>query len=350
MSTGLSPTDATQRRKLRVRLAAVAFAATALAGLAGSAGAEELTKLSVVLGYVPNVESFGAEYALKQGYFKDEGLDVTVIPAGQGVDQVQMVSAGTVDIGISNPEQILAGVAQGAKFKVFASEFQKTPMAMTCRKDSGIEKASDIAGKRVGVKTPAKPFFDLFMSKNNIDPASVTTTSIGPNDISVLISGQIDCEVTTFAFNEPRLIEAAGVPVNVFSFGDYGLNSQVDSYFVSDAFFADPAKKELLVKYLRAEQKAWMEFFKDPAGAAKFMVEGGFTDGLDLDQQTYQAEKQALYMKDAFTAEKGFMWVNLDTWKETAQNALASKVTDKLIDPTDLLSTEILEKVAPPKM
>lgn len=348
MTTGHSPADARAPRRLRLSLA-VALATTAAAWI-GHAGAEDMKKLSVVLGYVPNVESFGPEYALKMGYFKDEGLDVTIIPAGQGVDQVQMVSAGTVDIGISNPEQIIAGAAQGGKFKVFASEFQKTPIAMTCRKDSGVEKASDIAGKRVGVKTPAKPYFDLFMAKNNIDPSTITTTSIGPNDISVLISGQIDCEVTTFAFNEPRLIEAAGVPVNVLSFGDYGLNSQVDSYFVSDTFFADPANKEILVKYLSAEQKAWMEFFKDPAAAAKFMVEGGFTDGLDLEQQTYQAEKQALYMKDAYTAEKGFMWVNPDTWKETAQNALDSKVTDTLIDPTPMLTTEILEKVQPPKM
>lgn len=329
--------------------AALALAVVASAGI-GEAGAEELKKLSVVLGYVPNVESFGPEYALKMGYFKEEGLDVTIIPAGQGVDQVQMVAAGTVDIGISNPEQILAGTAQGGKFKVFAAEFQKTPVAMTCRKDSGIEKAKDLEGKRLGIKTPAKPFADLFMSKNGIDPAKVATTTIGPNDISVLISGQIDCEITTFAFNEPRLIEAAGVPVSVFSFGEFGLNSQNDSYFVKESFFEDPANKEVLAKYLKAEIRAWVEFFKDPEGAAKFMVDGGFTDGLDLDQQTYQAGKQALYMKDALTAEKGLFWVNPKTWAETAENAFLSKVTDTKIDPAPLLTTEILEKVAPPKM
>ena len=212
-----------------------------------------------MLGYVPNVESFGPEYALKMGFFKDEGLDVTVVPAGQGVDQVQMVSAGTVDIGISNPEQILAGAAQGGKFKVFAAEFQKTPVAMTCRKDSGIEKA-----ERPRRQAPRRQDAGQALSptcscrKNGIDPSTVETTTIGPNDISVLIAGQIDCEVTTFAFNEPRLIEAAGVPVNVFSFGDYGLNSQNDSYFVQREFFADPANKELLVKYLRAERRPGM--------------------------------------------------------------------------------------------
>ena len=48
-----------------------------------------------------------------QGYYKAAGLDVTLIPAGQGVDQVQMVAAGIATIGIDNPEPILAGRKPG---------------------------------------------------------------------------------------------------------------------------------------------------------------------------------------------------------------------------------------------
>ena len=99
-----------------------------------------MKKLTVVLSYVPNVETFGPEYALHNGFFKEQGLDVTLVPAGQGVDQVQMVASGAADIGITDPETILAGVARGEKFKVFAAEFQKSPVAMTCRKDANVAK------------------------------------------------------------------------------------------------------------------------------------------------------------------------------------------------------------------
>ena len=325
-------------------------AALALAGAATAARAAEMQKLTVVLSYVPDVETYGAEYALHAGFFKEAGLDVTLIPAGQGVDQVQMVAAGTAQVGITGPESILAGQDKGEKFKVFAAQFQKSPVAMTCRKDSGVAKPADLKGKRLGVKTTAKPYADLFLKKNGIAEGEVTTTAIGGQDISALIAGRIDCEITTFAFNEPMLIEQAGVPVNVLPLGDYGLNAQTNSYFVKDSFFADPANQDILVRYLKAEVKAWEVYFKDPDAAAKFIIDGQFVDGLDLPQQSFQAEQQVVYMKDKLTAEKGLMWVDPGTWKETAENAVAAKVTPKVVDTSDMLTTAILDKVAPPKM
>jgi NitT/TauT family transport system substrate-binding protein len=333
--------------RLPTKLLATAALAAALTA---PAAAFALDKLTVVLSYVPNVEAFGAEYALHSGFFKDEGLDVTLVPAGQGIDQVQMVAAGTADIGITGPESILAGVEKGEKFKIFAAEFQKSPVAMTCRKDSGVTKPADLKGKTLGVKTAAKPYADLFLKKNGLSPSDVKTTSIGGQDISLIIAGRIDCEVTTFAFNEPRLIDAAGVPVVVLPLGDFGLNAQTNSYFVKDSFFSDPAKKALLVKYLSAEIKAWEVFFKNPEAAAKYIVDGQFVDGLDIAQQTYQAQQMVSYMKDKLTAEKGLMWVSPATWKETAENALAAGVTSKVVDVSGMLTTEILEKASPPKM
>src|SRR6516225_3596494 len=165
----------------------------ALAGL-HAATASAATPVTVVLGYVPDVESFGAYYAKAKGYFAEAGLDVTLIPAGTGIDQVQMVDSGQATIGIGGP------------------------------------------------------------------------------DISLIIAGKIDCMITTFAFNEPALIEQAGVPVNVLRLGDYGLNAQTDSYFVKGDWYADAANQATLVKYMKAEGKAWDEFFKDPAGLSKWFV------------------------------------------------------------------------------
>ena len=335
---------------LRNFASAIALTAGLAIGATAPGTAAEMTKLTVVLSYVPDVESFGPEYAFTKGFFKDEGLDVTIIPAGNGIDQVQMVAAGTADIGITSPESIIAGIDKGEAFKVFAAEFQKSPVAMTCRKDSGVEKATDLNGKRLGVKARAKPFAELFMKKNGIDASTVEQTSISNADISVLVAGRIDCMITTFAFNEPMLIEQAGVPVNVLPLGDYGLNAQTNAYFTKAGFFDDPANEETLVKYLRAEQRAWVDFFKDPKAAAKFMVDSAFVDGLDLEQQTYQAEQQVAYMTDALTKKKGIMWLNPATWAETAANAKEAGVTKEVVDTSGILSTAILEKVSAPLM
>ena len=326
----------------------IALAGVALAGL-GATATMAATPVTVVLGYIPDVEDFGAYYAKQMGYFADEGLDVTIVPGGTGIDQVQMVASGQATIGIANPEGILAAGDKGEKFKVFASEFQTSPIAMTCRKDSGVTKPADLKGKRLGIKQNAQLYADLFFKKNGLSASDITPTSIGPSDVSLIIAGKIDCMITTFAFNEPRIIEQAGVPVSVLPLGSYGLNSAVDSYFVKADFYKDPANQDILVKYLKAETKAWDAFFKDPAGMAKWFLDGGFNDGLDLAQQTYQAETQVKYMTSPLTAEKGIFWIDPTIWQQTAENAVATGAAKEVPKFDDLLTTDILVKVAPPK-
>ena len=328
---------------------AALLAAAAILGLASGAPAEAATKLSVVLGYIPNVEMYGLEYALHEGLYKAEGLDVTLIPAGQGVDQVQMVAAGIAQVGIDDPESLLAAAGRGEKFTVFAGQFQTQPVAMTCRKDSGVEKPADLKGKMIGVKVNAEPFFELFLRKNGLHDSDVKTTTIGPNDISVLIAGRIACEITTFAFNEPRLIEQAGVPVVVLPLGQYGLNAQADSYFVKQSFFQSPANQAILVKFLHATGLGWVGFYKDPKAAAAYVIDHNFVDGLDLSQQTFQAEQQVNYMKSPLTADKGILWLDPAIWRETAQNAHDAGVTATVIPTDDMLTTAILEKADLPK-
>ena len=336
--------------RLRNRWMTSLLAGAAMLGLAaGSAQAAGMTKLSVVLGYIPDVEMYGPEYALHAGYYKAAGLDVTLIPAGQGVDQVQMVAAGIATIGIDNPEPILAGQSQGEKFKVFAGQFQTQPIAMTCRKDSGVVAPADLKGKMIGVKVNAQPYFKLFLSKNNVPLDSVKTTTVGPNDVSLLIAGRIACEITTFAFNEPLLVQQAGVPTTVLPLGQYGLNAQADSFFVKESYFDKPANQATLVKFLHATAEGWVGFYKDPKAAANFIIDGHYVDGLDRTQQIFQAEQQVNYMKSPLTAEKGILWLDPAIWEETAANLKAAGVTSTVIPTAPILTTSILEQANMPK-
>lgn len=327
------------------------LAATALvsAALAAPAIAQDKVPLTVVLSYIPNVENFGAIYAENQGFFDEAGLDVTLVPGGQGVDGLQMLDSGISQITITGADSVVAAVDKGVALKVFAAQFQFSPVAMTCREDSGVTDPSMLKGKRLGIKQAAQLYAETFLSKVGLSMADIEPTTIGGSDVSTIIAGKVDCMITTFAFNEPRLIANAGVPVNVLRLGDYGLNSQPGAFTVTQAFWDTPGNKEILAKYLTAEAKGWDVFFKDPAAGAKFIVEGGFNDGLDIEQQTFQAEQQVKYMSSPLTAEKGILWLDPKTWAESTANALAAGATSKLVDPATIISTEILEMATLPK-
>lgn len=327
----------------------IVAAALMSTALAAPALAQDKVPLTVVLSYIPNVENFGAIYAKDQGFFDEAGLDVTLIPGGQGVDGLQMLDSGLSQITITGADSVVAAVDKGAELKVFAAQFQFSPVAMTCREDSGVTEAQMLKGKRLGIKQAAQLYADTFLSKVGLTSDDIEPTTIGGSDVSTIIAGKVDCMITTFAFNEPRLISNAGVPVNVLRLGDYGLNSQPGAFTVTQKFWDTPGNKDVLVKYLTAEAKGWDVFFKDPAAGAKFIVDGGFNDGLDIEQQTYQAEQQVKYMTSALTEEKGILWLDPDTWAESTANALAAGATDELVDPATFITTEILEQATLPK-
>lgn len=332
-------------RRLSLLTAAGAMALGLAAAPASAAG----NKLTVVLGYLPNVEMYGPKYALTEGLYKEAGLDVTQVPGGQGIDQVQMVATGLADVGLATGNAIILGAAKGQDFAIIGATLQRSPSAMTCRKDANVSSPADLKGKRVGVKTAGRPFFQIFMAKNGLTESDMTVSGIGGSDIAQIIAGQIDCMVTTFVFNEPYLIAKAGVPVNVLLLSDYGMDASADVYFVKRSYLDDPANRDGLVKLLNTDAKAWDTFLKDPDAAAKYIVDKAFIDGLDLDQQTYQAEQQAKFMTSPLTKEKGILWVNPQTFSVNAQYLFDAKLSSTLVDTDKMIDTSIVEKAETPK-
>lgn len=313
--------------------------ATAAASLAGPK-----KELAVQLNFIPNVEHYAINYATKDGLYDKQNLKVTVLPGGQGVDPVQVVAAGKALIGVSSPSAILTAYSQGIKLKAFAVEFQKDPTALTCRKDSGVKVIQDVVGKKVGLKALASDAFDVLLKKNNIDKSKLDIVPIGQSSVTEIIAGTIQCQYSTFAVNEPNSMRKNGVEPVVMLAADNGLPSQGNVYFTSADQYEK--NKDILARWVKATQAAWQNFLADPTAAAKYVVDKAFVDGLDIDQQTAQAVSQADLLSSDLTKSKGLLWLDPTLWSGTAQDIFNAKTTPTLVDPTAVLTTEILEMAA----
>ncbi|MEV5409415.1 ABC transporter substrate-binding protein [Thermopolyspora sp. NPDC052614] len=325
-------------------LAPVLAAVLALAVSAcGSTAKEEATPaasggvpLTVGLNYVGTVEHFAPYYALKEGLYAKEGLDVTIKPGGDTPPST-LLAAGQVDIAVLDTLSTITAASQGADFVAIATEYQQTPTSMTCRNDSGVKRPSDLAGKRLGLKQAANVYLPAILSAIGVTKDQIKIVPIGGQDVSLLISGQVDCMFSSFAFNEPRSIEAAGVPVTVFPLGQLGIPSQGNTYVTTRKIYDDPAKRAALTKWVGVMSKAYEVLLRDPEAGAKYMVDNKFTSGLDLDQQIYQSKTQTSYIADDHTAENGLLSLNPKAWEEVAKVAVKLKLTPKLVDVKPLL-------------
>jgi len=137
------------------------------------ATATDLTPISLVLKWVPQAQFAGYYAAVAQGYYKDEGLDVTLVPAGTDINPQQYVAAGTAQFGTDWMGNMLATRDAGQDVISIAQIYQRSGMRQITWKDSNLTTFADLKGKTVGV-WPGGNAFPTFaaLTKEGIDPTN----------------------------------------------------------------------------------------------------------------------------------------------------------------------------------
>jgi putative hydroxymethylpyrimidine transport system substrate-binding protein len=154
----------------------------------------QLRKLRVTLDDLEGAENVGIVMAVKQGYFKDVGLDVW---AGSPIEprrSLQYVAKGIDDLGVTQQPQIVIGKEKGAPVVAVGSLVSRPTAAMIWLKGSGIHGIADLKGKTI--VTPGVPFQKGFLQKvlarGGLTLEDVTVKGIGYDLTTALINGEAD--------------------------------------------------------------------------------------------------------------------------------------------------------------
>src|SRR5688500_14385704 len=128
-------------------------------------------KVTLQLKWVTQAQFAGYYAALDQGYYEEEGLDVTIKPGGPDITPEQVVASGGADFGINWMPSLLATRDKGGNLVNVAQVFARSAMLELAWKDSGIADISDLRGKKVGVWCCGNEFELLAaLNKSGINP------------------------------------------------------------------------------------------------------------------------------------------------------------------------------------
>ncbi len=253
-------------------------AAAAGAMLMASTGAfAETVKLQ--LKWVAQAQFAGYYVAAAKGYYKDAGLDVTIMPGGPDINPQQVLAGGGADVVVDWMPSALATREKGSPVVNIAQPFKKSGMMLTCRKDSGVATPADFKGKTLGVWFYGNEYpFLSWMSQLGLSTAGgadgVTVLKQGFN-VDPILQKQAAC-ISTMTYNEYYQILEAGMKPEeliVFKYEDNGVATLEDGLYVLEDKLKDPAFVSTMAKFVKASMKGWEDARANPADAVKAVLD-----------------------------------------------------------------------------
>ena len=235
---------------------------------------------------------------LDKGYYKAEGLDVTIDTAGGSLEPLNRVAAGTYDMGFGDINSLIKfrDANPNVPIKAIFMVYNKPAFSIVGRKSRGVTKPKDLEGKKLGAPAPDGAYaqWKIFVQANQIDASKVTIENVGfPVREPMLAAGQVDA-ISGYTFSSYINLKDRGVPaedITVLLMADYGVNLYGNAIIVNPKFAAE--KPEVVKAFLRAFVKGIKETARDPAGSVDSVIKRN-----DVAKKPVELERLRMALRD----------------------------------------------------
>ena len=290
-----------------------------------------LTPVTLQLQWFAQAQFSGYYAALDQGYFEDEGLDVTIAEGGVDIVPQTVLADNQADYAIAWVPKALASREAGAGITDVAQIFQRSGTLQVALASSGITTAADLEGKNVG-NWGFGTEFELFagITKAGLDPATDLTLVQQNFDMAALLAGDIDA-AQAMTYNEyAQVLEAINPATgelyqpsdfSVINWNDEGTAMLQDSIWANtERLSSDIAYQETTVKFLKAVIKGFVYARDFPNETAAIVLKYG--PQLGASHQLWQTNE---VNKLVWPSVNGIGIIDEAAWAQTVDVALTAK-------------------------
>lgn len=231
--------------------------------------AKPLEEVTLQLRWLHQFQFAGYYMAKEKGYYKDAGLDVTILEANnEHPYPVEEVVAGRAQYGIGN-SGLINERSNGRPVVVLASIFQSSPNVWIMRKDSGISTVIDLAHKRLMLTKNIENAELMALFRNEGVDYNKLNLIDSTFDINDLINKKVDA-FNGYSTNEPYYLKEKGIDYVTISPRTYGVDFYSDCLFTSDTELSQHPQR---VKAFReASLKGWTDAMNNPEAAIDLIL------------------------------------------------------------------------------
>jgi len=256
-----------------------------------------LKKVTLVTDWYPQPEHGGYYNALVRGYYREAGLDVTILPGGPNAVAGQRVATGAIEFGLSTSDDISVQIEQGLPLIAVGPTMQHDPIGIMVRPETGIEDFSQLEGKTIAVASTSAWF--LYLNKKfgwkNVRVApltfSVANFLTDPNYIQQV-----------FITSEPFFVKKAGGKYRVLLTRTTGFDPYRVFFTNKNLVEKDPA---LVQAFVTASLRGWKDYMVDPSAAHEAIQKENPEMNADKMAFSWNALKEGKYIDGETPGEFG---------------------------------------------
>lgn len=301
---------------------------------------ESLTEIDVVLDWYPNAIHTFLYYAIDNGYFAEEGLEVNLISPADSVDALNFVASGNAEIGLTYPIEIIQSIESGMPVKALASACQLSLgcMVSLASNENITSDMSSLAGHTVGYtgSTSSEAIIRTIANNAGLTDDDYELINVGFDLTTSLTTGSVDIVDGIFINDEVVTMENAGYELNVYTYSDYGLPELYGLVMAvnSDLYDADP---EIYEGFLRACEKGFEDMKSDEDAAVDLIMSEMNSDDNPLDEDQ-QRESYQILIEKMETEDEPFLSMSDERWQELIDWMEESDLVESDITPSDIMA------------
>ncbi len=308
----------------------------------------ERPKLTLAVGGKNLLYYLPLTIAEQRGYFKAEGLDVTIVDFAGGARALQALVGGSADVVSGAFEHTVNMQAKGQRLRAFVLQGRAPQIVLGVNPKTmpGFKTVADLKGKKIGVTAPGSStnvMLNFILAKAGLKPSDVSIIGVGAAQgaVAAMRAGQIDA----ISNLDPVISLLARS-------GDLKIVSDTRIVAEAERVFGGPMPAGCLYaqqSFIDKNPLTVQALANAMVRAARWIQAAGPSDIINAVPENYLLGDRAVYI-DAFLAAKGALSPDgmiPEKGADTALRALASidaEIAKAQIDLAAVFTNEFVKK------
>lgn len=216
------------------------------------------TRVRLLTDWYPDPERGGYYFAKLNGYYRDAGLDVEIIPGGPNTMAVQRLLTGRIEFTLGTSGDAVIQAAKGLPLVIVAATMQHDPQAILVHESSPVHRFEDLEGRTVAV-TPGALWIQYVRKRYHLTHLSEKPATLSIANFVNDTNEVLQCFVTS----EPFFAREAGIRTRTLPIED----DRYQPYRVlitSRPYLTE--HPDVVKAFVQATLRGWKDYLSNPNG------------------------------------------------------------------------------------